>query len=495
MSGGFGRTLGHTLVYMAGLVVNRGVAFLLVPVFTRVFTPGEFSVWDLCNTTLLLLFPMLDIGMSSAVVRFYHDYDDRGRRAAAFNTSLIFVALAHVPVVAAGFIAAPWLSRAIFGVPDHAALVRLVFLMASATAIGKQSLSMLRTAERSALFAALNLVRGLTGPLIIIVLVTGLGWGVAGALWGDLIGLAVLAAAGMWVCRGWLRPVFDRAVLGEMLRFALPLVPMGLTTALLTIADRYFLSHLLDLDQMAPYSLGFRVGMLMVLFIQGFQLAWPPAALRMAADPAQGAAALARTGFLMQATLFGAAACITCATPELLLVFAPRQGYDTANLIVPLIAYSYAIHGAMLVVNVGIGIAKRNLWGALATACSCAVKLAVTYWFIVRWGIAGAALSTLLAFTVELGLTYAFTQWIVYPLPHDKRRLFGLYAASAAVLLLGMAAMRLPHAASIAPRALLLAAFAGLAWRVLLSGEDRRGVLRTAAGLADKARGKLRDRA
>ena len=51
----FGKTLGHTFIYMTGLVLNRGVTFLLVPVFTRVFAPADFAVWDLCNTTLLLL--------------------------------------------------------------------------------------------------------------------------------------------------------------------------------------------------------------------------------------------------------------------------------------------------------------------------------------------------------------------------------------------------------------------------------------------------------
>ena len=268
----FGKTLGHTFIYMAGLVLNRGVAFLLVPLLTRVFSPEDFSRWDVCNTILVLLFPMLDFGMAPAVLRFYHEYPDRRDKRAAFNTSLIFVTGLHVLLVVAGLAAAPWLSRAAFRSPEYAGLIRIVVLMASATALGKQGLSLLRTMERSVAYAGLNVVRGIIGPAVIVTLVLEFKMGVAGALWGDLVGLIFLAGATLWVCRSWLRPVFRMDILRDMLRFALPLVPVGVSVALLLMVDRPFLLRVMDLKDMAPYSLGFRVGMLMALFTQSLQL-------------------------------------------------------------------------------------------------------------------------------------------------------------------------------------------------------------------------------
>ena len=479
----FGRTLGHTFVYMAGLVLNRGVAFLLIPLFTRVFSPEEFSTWDLCNTTLLLLFPMLDFGMSPAVLRFYHEYPDERDKAAAFNTSLLFVAGLHAVLVVTGWLAAPWLSLAVFRSTDQAGLIRVVVLLASVTALGKQGLSLLRTMERSVAYAGLNVVRGVIGPAVILVLVLGFKQGVAGALWGDLAGLAFLALATLWVCRTWLRPVFRWDILRDMLRFALPLVPVGVSVAVLTIADRYFLSHLSDLKEMAPYSLGFRVGMLMALFTQALQLSWPPSAMKMAARPGGGAQDIARTGYLLQVVLFAGATAIACCTPELLRVFAPKTGYAGAAFVIPWIAYSYAIHGAVQVVNAGIGISKRTVWSMWTTLVSCAFKLAVTYWFIVRFGIVGAAASTFLAFAFELALTYVITQRIVYPLPHNARRIAALYGLSVLCMLLVLGACTLPWAVSLAVRAAVLAAFAATGWFALLDGANRAAALSAAGTL------------
>ena len=479
----FGNTLGHTFIYMAGLMLNRGVAFLLVPLFTRVFAPADFSVWDLCNTTLLLLFPMLDFGMSPAVLRFYHEYPDGRDKVAAFNTSLFFVAGLHAVLVVAGLVAAPWLSMAVFGSADRAGLVRIVVLLASATALGKQGLSLLRTMERSMAYAGLNVVRGIIGPAVIVALVMGLKMGVAGALWGDLVGLVFLAAATLWVCRAWLHPVFRMDILRDMLRFALPLVPVGVSVAVLMIADRPFLSHLVALKDMAPYSLGFRVGMLMALFTQSLQLSWPPSAMTMAAKPGGGAADIARTGYLLQVVLFACATAISCCTPELLRVFAPRTGYDGAAFILPWIAYSYAINGAVQVVSAGIGISKRTIWSMWTTLVSCALKLAVTYWFILHFGIIGAAASTFLAFAFQLALTYLVTQRIVYPLPHDTKRILALYGASGACMLLVLGACALPGLLSLGARAAILAAFALIGWFGLLGAADRNSTLSMAGGL------------
>ncbi len=483
----FGATLGHTVVYMAGLLLNRGVAFLLVPLFTRVFEPEAFAKWDLCTTTLILLFPVLDLGMSPAVVRLYHDYGTREERSRVFSTSLLFVLGAHLLMVGVGLAFAEPLAEMIFRDRADAGLVRLVFLSAAVTAYGKQALSLLRTAERSVLFSVLNLVRGAAGPLAILVLVAWFRQGVAGALWGDLFGLAVLAVAALWVCRDHLRPAFSPRMLRPLLAFALPVIPTGITVAVLTVADRYFLARMFTLEEMAPYSLGFKVGTLMALFTQSVQLAWPPAAFGMIPHPG-GRGDVARVAHWLVLLMFFAATGITCAAPELLRIFAPPEGYGGALAVIPWIAYSYALHGAVQVVNIGIGISKRMTWAALATFAAAGVKLAVTYFFIVRFGLVGAAVSTLLTFAFELGVTWVITQHVIYPLPFDGKRTLGIYAASAAALGLAFAGYGLPYALSLVFRAGLLAAFGAVCLFVLLNRADRSALGAGAASLLARLR-------
>lgn len=486
----FSSTLVHTAIYMAGLILNRGVAFLLVPLFTRIFTPEAFTKWDLCTTTLILLFPVLDLGMSPAVVRIYHDHESEEDRGRVFSTGLLFVLAAHVLIVGAGFLFARPLSMMIFRDAADAGLVQIVFLSAAVTAYGKQALSLLRTMERSVLFSVLNLVRGVAGPLAILFLVAWLGQGVAGALWGDLFGLAVLAVAALWVCRGHLRPEFSPGMLRSLLAFGLPTIPMSVTVGILTVADRYFLAQVFTLEEMAPYSLGFKIGTLMALFTQSIQLSWPPAAFAMILRP-DGKAEIARAAHWLNLLMFFCATGVTCTAPELLRIFAPAEGYAGALVIIPWIAYSYAVHGAVQVVNIGIGISKRMAWAAAATCGAAAAKVAVTYWFITRFGLVGAAVSTLAAFGLELLLTWVIAQHIVHPLPFDTKRMLGLYALSGAALAASFPLFTLPYMWSLPARGLLLAVFGLACLFGLLNRADRAALANAGQALAQKARGRV----
>jgi O-antigen/teichoic acid export membrane protein len=253
--------------------------------------------------------------------------------------------------------------------------------------------------------------------------------------------------------------------------------------AVLMIADRPFLSHLVELKDMAPYSLGFRVGMLMALFTQSLQLSWPPSAMNMAAKPDGGARDIVRTGYLLQVVLFAGATAISCFTPELLRVFAPKAGYTGAAYVIPWIAYSYAINGAVQVVNAGIGISKRTIWSMWTTLASCALKLAITYWFILHYGIIGAAASTFLAFAFQLALTYLVTQRIVYPLPHDTRRIMALYAVSGLCMILVLAVCGRSGLPSLGARTAILAGFGLIGWFGLLEAKDRNSAFALAGAL------------
>ncbi len=467
------KTLGHTIVYMTALVLNRGAAFLLVPVFTRVWVddPASFARWDLCTTTLLLIYPVLDFGMAGALMRFYHEYDTESEQRRVFNTSFFFVLGLHVVLLLIGFALARPLASLVFNEPDEENLIRMVLVLGSVTALGKQGLSILRAAHRSITFAVLNVLRGVVGPLAIILFVVFLQQGVAGALWGDLVGLTVMGILSFFVLRQWIRLEFSFSQLGPMLRFALPLIPMGISAMVLMISDRYFLSRWVGLEGMAPYSLGFKVAMIMSLFTQALQLSWVPAAFQLAKeeDAQYRFAQLFRvlfTGLCLMA--LG----LSCLAPELVRVFAPAKAYTGAELVVPWIAFSYAMHAGAQTITVSFSIVKRTMWATVVATTAALVKVILSYFVIMRYGILGAATVTFAAFTVELLLGIALTQW-VYPLPHAKGRLIWLAGATVLAMWGCFFGISMTYWPGILVRAIVLCSFAGFCVLGMFSHQER----------------------
>jgi len=412
------RTAKHTFIYMLGLMANRGVAFLLVPLYTRTFEPSVFATWDLATTTIIFLVPLFELGMASALVRYYHQHDEERERKKAIGTAFVFVLCSSAVFSIGAFLFAPWLAAAIFGDASLGHLVKLIAVTISLTAVSNQFLALLRAQERSMAFSIVNLARAVVGPLMILLLILVFDFGLVGVLWGDIAGIVCMGAAGLWLTRRHLVFAISGARLKSMLAFGLPLIPWALTISIITLSDRYFLRLWTDLEELAIYSLGFKVGMIMTLFTRAFQAAWPASAYRIAKedDAREQLADGGRYVFSASALL---AAGLALAAPELVAIFGGSDFYAPAIHITPWIVFSYALYQLTLLLLIAITITHKNYYVTVLAVGAVFVKLVLSVALIPKFGAYGAALSTFGSFCMLLIFGYLTAQrvyYIPYPL-------------------------------------------------------------------------------
>jgi O-antigen/teichoic acid export membrane protein len=70
----------HSSIYGLSNVLNRIVSFILLPLYTHYLSPADYGVMDLLYFTTAFVGIVLDMGINSAVSRFYFDSDDQTRR-------------------------------------------------------------------------------------------------------------------------------------------------------------------------------------------------------------------------------------------------------------------------------------------------------------------------------------------------------------------------------------------------------------------------------
>ncbi len=413
------RTAKHTVIYMLGLMANRGVAFLLVPLYTRTFEPSVFATWDLATTTIIFLIPLFELGMASALVRYYHYHDCASGRGKAIATAFTFVLGASILFCGLAFAFAPWLAAAIFGDAELSHLVELVAVTVALTAVTNQFLSLLRAKEKSIAFSALNLVRAIVGPTAILLFIVVFDFGLQGVLWGDIIGIVAMGAAGFWLTRKDIGLNISGRHLKSMLRFGLPLIPWTLTISIITLSDRYFLRAWSTMDELAVYSLGAKIGMIMTLFTRAFQTAWPASAYSIAKQE-DAKEQLAKGGryVFAAASLLGAA--LALAAPELVAVFGGSAFYTPAIHIVPWVVFSYALYQFTLVLLIAITITHKTYYVMVLAVGAVCVKVVFSSVLIPRYGAYGAGLSTFGSFGVLLTCGYIVAQR-VYSVPYSLR--------------------------------------------------------------------------
>ncbi len=92
------RVLGkQSLIYGIGTILTRLVTFLLLPLYTNVFTPEEYGIVSLSYAFTGFVIVFYRYGMDTALMKFYIDAEGEGKKkyfTAIFSsqtvTSLVF---------------------------------------------------------------------------------------------------------------------------------------------------------------------------------------------------------------------------------------------------------------------------------------------------------------------------------------------------------------------------------------------------------------------
>ena len=451
-------------IYAGAAMASRGLALLLVPLYPRLLTPGEYGALDLIVTVGVLANIVVALEVAQGMAREWAGEADPLVRRRMAGTALVFTAAANALFLVlalpfAGLLAARWLSHAAYA---PAVAVGLIYIACNALFLQLQGqfrweLRPRAYATVSGLYAALTLLLG-----------AGLGTvlGLVGVLAGQGLAAALAAGASLWLLRGSLAWEFDRVQLARMLRFSLPLVPAGLAVFASFYVNRLLLNALGTLDQVGVFSVASRVAGLTTLLVVGLQGALTPLVYVHHRDPGVPAQ-LAR---LLEA--FVALALLICLLMSLfareLVAALAAPGYAAAAGLLLVLAPATLL-AQMYIFAPGIAIERRTAWPLAIAMTSAVLSVVLNALLIPRWGPLGAAVATLAAAVAFFGLWLAASQRL-YPLPLRTVRLMLALAGYGLLVLLGngIDSLAWPAAAERGTKLGFAALFAGLTWSTRL---------------------------
>jgi len=413
----------HTVIYGLGTYSYRVLGFFLIPVYTRYLVPDDYGILGLATMLSAVLFIFLNLGQSSAFFRSYFDHDDPDGRKSVLSTSILLTLVNCLFLGGLLLLFAKSLSWLVFGSPIYVGLFVLICLASLSRVFLRIPFAMLRAEEKSARYAVLSVLRGLTGILIALALVVGFGQGIYGVMWSQFAShfvFCLLLIPG--VIRG-LRWSFSKRTARDLLAFGTPHVPMGLATFVLNLSDRYFLKHYSTLYNLGLYSLGYNLGEALRLLVTALHLAYPPFVLSNRKAPhAQELYARVTTYYF--ALMGFIALALSLLAREIIGIMA-APSYHDAYRVIPLVALAQIFYGFSFVGTAGLIIKRRPIYRTFSVFVAAAVNLALNYLWIPSYGMMGAAVATVVAFLVGSLLITGISYWF-YPVPYEYGRLLKL---------------------------------------------------------------------
>lgn len=250
--------------------------FFLVPLYTNILTTTEYGTYDLFNTTIGVLLPILTLNIQDAVIRFA--LDKKYKKEAVVTIGMKYLFISNI-IVALGL-----LINYIFGFSalgkQYAIFFFLMFLIQSTSGIVT---CYIRGTDKIADLSVSSVIASaVTIGLNIVFLVT-FHWGLVGYFLANIIGPLVqsfyLAIRGQMFKKTHLTKKYE-AEQKEMLGYSRPLIANALAWWVNNASDRYVVIFFCGLAANGVYSVASKIPQILNVFQTIFNQAWTLSAVK-----------------------------------------------------------------------------------------------------------------------------------------------------------------------------------------------------------------------
>ncbi len=420
-----------SIIYGLGGAIGTFIGVFLTPILTRILTPADYGVIDITNSLTNILLIFVVAGLDSAMIVHFFETEDAKQKKSILTTAFMFMVGISVVMSVLAIIFAKPIAGLVFGSNDFTAVIKINFVTLPFSLIILASLVVLRLGFRPWRYTIINILKLTLTIGLTIFFVVGMRASLPGYFYAILAANIFAAFICLYFIRTSVGISGSRTQLRSMLRYGLPLIPAGIADFTLNLLDRFFLVHYRDLNEVGLYAVGIKVGSVILLLVNAFQLAWGPYAYSIAKQPDAKPFYAKILNYYMLLTCGIGVVISIFAKPILHLLTAPAfiNGY---RVVIP-IAFGLIIYGAYYIVTVGIAITHNTKHTAWTTVTAAVLNVILNFALIPRYGMVGAAFATMFSYVVFTYLVYRMSQryfHIPYRIQSVAWLLLGSYIAA-----------------------------------------------------------------
>ena len=413
----------QSLIYGAGHVAARGVTFLLLPIYTNIFSLEDYGIISLIYTFLGFMNVVLHYGLDASLLKHYMPADSEERKTIlsnAYGSFLITTILFSLLLI----IFRNNVSGLLFGInlPNITLLVVGILFFDVLWSI---HVLILRAEERPVYFSIISFLNVLSTLALNILFVIYLELGIYGVLLSNLItsGVIFLITFPIILKRSSIKSL-SLKYWKKMMKFGVPFLPAGIFSMILELSDRYILRYLTDIETVGLYNAGYKLGLLILLIVMGFNMAWQPYFLKKEKEERKYIAdvttlVFAVLGFFWILLLLWSDTMVQMKFGD--FSFFGEQYWDATG-IVPIIGLAYVFHAGYLIQLPGVYLLEKTGWIPWVRGLGALSNIILNFLFIPEYGIVGAASATCLSFML-MAVIFYFINRSVFPILYQWRKL------------------------------------------------------------------------
>ncbi len=399
--------------YMLASIINAAIPFLLLPVLTRYLNPAEYGEVAVFQVWVALIGALCGLSVHGAAVRKYYDCDDPDRQMGDFVSACIVLLVVSSSVFLILLLPfSAWISQTI-GLSRNWLLMGVLF--AFCNFLVQLRLGQWQVRKEPRKFGLFQISLSLLNMTLSLILVVIFSLGVTGRLAGHISSVVFFGISGLMLLwrDGLLNFSWRPDLMGEALRFGVPLVPHIVGAFLLLTIDRAVISASLGLEAAGFYMVAAQMAMVMGLMLDSVNRAYVPwlyEKLKRNNFDEKVFIVKLTYGYGIVLTIIAVLGFIVGGP---ILVFIAGENYQPAASLIGWLILAKSFHGMYYMISSYIFYAKRTGAIAMITISTGALNILLLFIMTAKFGLLGAAWATCVSMFVQWLVTWKVADGLV----------------------------------------------------------------------------------
>lgn len=378
-------------LYIFGNIFNKAIAFITVPIFTRLLTKEQYGIVNTYSSWVSIVAVIIGLSMGQTIRNAFVDMrEDLGR----YISSMFTLAGINFGIL--------FLLGICIG--NHISIDKPLIILCLLESLSNfiiNSLLMKYIMEEEAVKRTLLMILpNLLGAILSVVLIMNMQEDRQyGRIFGTCLSTTVLGVGIFIYYLSKYRTFIDCKIYRYILPLSIPLVLHGLACNILGTFDRTVITYYKGSSETGVYSLIYNLSMVASVVVSSAESVWIP---KMTKCMLEKNYEKTNRDIILYVYIVTFAFCgLLVIAPELVLILGGKDYLSGLNMVFPIVGASYVMFIYSIYVNVEYFYKKTKII-ALGTFVAAGANLVLNFVFIPKWGAMAAAYTTLVSYALSM---------------------------------------------------------------------------------------------
>ena len=395
------RLLQNSIAYSVVTVLQKGISFLLLPIYTLYMTPADYGILGVSSSVASFLTIFMTLSLGAAAARFYYKKKEDENYVKRLYGTLVTIVLLNSIVMGGAFICLhQWIIDPFLGNIGFMPFVFLALLTTIVSPLYHYYQEYLQTLQKGLSYCVNSMCFFVIQIGLTLVFFVVYKLGVIGVLAANLITSVLFFFYALIVFSKHYKWGVDKEIAKESFKYSLPIVPHQLASWSNGTIDKLLVNGLKSESDAGLYNLGQQYSSLMGIVTSSINRAYVPWFYDKVRYGEEGRNSIKKVAEILISIIAFVAIAMSLFGKELLGLMISNPAFNGVWTMIPLLVSGYLFQGQYCFF-VNVLFLNHPKYVFLITLSAMAINVGLNILFIPIWGCMGSALVFTIAFLAQ----------------------------------------------------------------------------------------------